>query len=83
MLYKDCEDADGYIRDRCLFSDVIDIEDSVSLNVKYAKGAVMSYSLTAHSPYECMKIVFNGTKGRLECDNARNRLSGLRGHRQR
>ena len=70
MLYKDCEDADGYIRDRCLFSDVIDIEDSVSLNVKYAKGAVMSYSLTAHSPYECMKIVFNGTKGRLECDNA-------------
>ena len=70
MLYKDCEDADGYIRDRCLFSDVIDIEDSVSLNVKYAKGAVMSYSLTAHSPYECMKIVFNGVKGRLECDNA-------------
>ncbi len=70
MLYKDCEDADGYIRDRCLFSDVIDIEDSVSLNVKYAKGTVMSYSLTAHSPYECMKIVFNGVKGRLECDNA-------------
>ena len=70
MLYKDCEDEDGYIRDRCLFSDVIDIEDSVSLNVKYAKGTVMSYSLTAHSPYECMKIVFNGVKGRLECDNA-------------
>ncbi len=70
MLYRDCEDADGYLRDRCLFSDEIDIEDSVSLNVKYAKGTVMSYSLTAHSPYECMKIVFNGTKGRLECDNA-------------
>lgn len=69
MLYKDCEDADGYIRDRCVFSDVIDIEDSVSLNVKYAKGTVMSYSLTAHSPYECMKIVFNGVNGRLECDN--------------
>ncbi len=70
MLYKDCEDEDGYLRDRCLFSDVIDIEDSVSVNVRYAKGAVMSYSLTAHSPYECMKIVFNGTKGRLECDTA-------------
>ena len=70
MLYKDCEDVDGYFRDRCLFSDVIDIEDSVSLNVRYAKGAVMSYSLTAHSPYECMKIVFNGARGRLECDNA-------------
>jgi len=69
-LYKANEDADGYLRDRCLFSDVIDIEDSVSVNVKYAKGAVMSYSLTAHSPYECMKLVINGTNGRLEADTA-------------
>ncbi|MGN0779261.1 MAG: Gfo/Idh/MocA family protein [Aristaeellaceae bacterium] len=69
-VYADCEDVDGYLRDRCLFSDVIDIEDSVSVNVKYRKGAVMSYSLTAHSPYECMKIVINGTKGRLEGDTA-------------
>ena len=69
-LYLNCEDADGYIRDRCLFADVIDIEDSVSVSVKYSKGAVMSYSLTAHSPYECMKIVINGVKGRLEGDTA-------------
>ena len=72
-MYKDHEHVDGYIRDRCLFSDVIDIEDSVSVNVKYAKGAVMSYSLTAHSPYECMKIVINGTEGRLEGDTAFNK----------
>ena len=72
-LYKECESEDGYIRDRCLFSDVIDIEDSVSVNVKYAKGAVMSYSLTAHSPYECMKIVINGKNGRLEANNAFNK----------
>ena len=26
----------------------------------------MSYSLTAHSPYEGFKIAFNGTDGRLE-----------------
>ena len=71
-LYKANEDADHYYRDRCLFSDVIDIEDSVSVNVKYKKGAVMSYSLTAHSPYECMKLVINGTKGRLEADTAFN-----------
>lgn len=69
QLYLECEDADGYYRDRCVFADSIDIEDSVSVNVKYAKGTVMSYSLTAHSPYEAMRIVFNGTKGRLECDN--------------
>lgn len=65
-LYLECEDADGYFRDRCIFSEEIDIEDTVSLNVLYKKGAVMSYSLTAHSPYEGMKIAFNGTGGRLE-----------------
>ncbi|MEA4823984.1 MAG: Gfo/Idh/MocA family oxidoreductase [Clostridiaceae bacterium] len=69
-FYLDCEDVDGYYRDQCVFGDRIDIEDSVSVSVKYAKGTVMSYSLTAHSPYECMKIVFNGTKGRMEADTA-------------
>ena len=69
-LYLECEDEDGYYRDRCVFADNIDIEDSVSVNVQYSKGTVMSYSLTAHSPYEYSRIVFNGTKGRLECDDA-------------
>lgn len=65
-LYLECEDVDGYYRDRCIFSEEIDIEDSVSVNVLYKKGAVMSYSLTAHSPYEGMRIAFNGFDGRLE-----------------
>ncbi|MBO5896687.1 MAG: Gfo/Idh/MocA family oxidoreductase [Clostridia bacterium] len=65
-LYLECEDVDGYYRDRCIFSEEIDIEDSVSVNVLYKKGAVMSYSLTAHSPYEGMRIAFNGSEGRLE-----------------
>lgn len=65
-MYLGCEDVDGYLRDRCLYSPEIDIEDSVSVNVKYSGGAVMSYSLTAHSPIEGFNIVLNGTKGRLE-----------------
>lgn len=65
-FYLDCEDVDGYYRDGCIFSDEIDIEDSVSLNIKYKKGVVASYSLTAHSPYEAMRICINGTDGRLE-----------------
>ena len=65
-LYLACEDVDGYYRDRCIFSEEIDIEDTVSVNVLYKKGAVMSYSLTTHSPYEGFKIAFNGTEGRLE-----------------
>jgi len=65
-LYREVEDADGYFRDKCVFSDEIDIEDSVALNIKYSGGTVVSYSFTAHSPYEGPKFVFNGTKGRME-----------------
>ena len=65
-MYLGCEEVDGYIRDACVFSDEIDIEDSVSVNVKYSGGAIMSYSLTAHSPYEGLNLVLNGTKGRIE-----------------
>ena len=68
-LYLNCEDVDSYYRDRCVFSEEIDIEDSVSVNVKYSGGAVMSYSLTAHSPYEGLKLVLNGSDGRLEIEN--------------
>lgn len=64
-MYYECEE-DGYYRDRCVFSEEIDIEDSVSVNVAYSGGAVMSYSLTAHSPYEGLNLVINGTKGRME-----------------
>jgi predicted dehydrogenase len=65
-MYLECEDVDGYFRDRCVFAEEIDIEDSMSVNVKYNKGAVLSYSLIAHCPYEGFKASINGTKGRLE-----------------
>ena len=65
-MYLNCEDVDGYYRDACVFSDKIDIEDTVSVNVLYSGGAVMSYSLTAHSPYEGITLNLNGTEGRLE-----------------
>jgi len=64
--YLACEDADGYFRDKCVFSDEIDIEDSVSVNVLYDKGAVMSYSFTGTAPFEGFRMYINGSKGRLE-----------------
>ncbi len=70
-LYLDCEDEDGYIRDRCIFSDKVDIEDNVSVNVLYSGGTVMSYTLNAHSPYEGMRMIMNGSKGLLEADNVK------------
>ena len=65
-LYLDCEDADGYWRDGCVFSEEVDIEDSVSVNIRYKKGAVASYSLIAYSPFEGLRLVLHGTKGRME-----------------
>jgi len=65
-LYLDHEAHDGYFRDRCVFSDRIDIEDTVSCVVGYRGGATMSYSLTACSPWEGYTVNFTGTQGRLE-----------------
>ena len=65
-LYADCEPYDGYVRDRCVFSDTIDIEDSMNLVVQYRNGVKMSYSLNAFSPWEGHVISFNGTQGRIE-----------------
>jgi predicted dehydrogenase len=67
-LYLDTEDVDAYYRDQCVFSEEIDIEDSVSLNARYSGGALMSYSLTAYSPYEGFKLAINGSEGRLEAE---------------
>ena len=65
-LYLNCEDADGYFRDKCVFSPEIDIEDTLSVSVLYNKGTTMSYTLTAHSPFEKTHMILTGTKARLE-----------------
>lgn len=65
-LYLDCESYDGYLRDRCVFSEDIDIEDCVTVTVAYRSGAKMSYSLNAFMPWEGYIVAFNGTRGRLE-----------------
>ena len=65
-LYLDQEGFDGYRRDRDVFDAGITIEDNLSLVVDYARGATMSYSLNAHSPWEGYTVAVNGTKGRAE-----------------
>jgi len=67
-LYLDQESFDGYHRDQCVFSDQIDIEDTMGLKVQFRSGAMMNYSLYAYSPWEGYRIAFNGSKGRLEHD---------------
>ncbi len=65
-LYLDNEEYDGYFRDRCVFSDLIDIEDSMNAVVSYRGGPKMAYSFNAFSPWEGFLVCFNGTRGRLE-----------------
>lgn len=65
-LYVDCESADGYLRDACVFREDIDIYDTMTAQVKYSNGAMMSYSLDAFMPYEGHSMAFNGLNGRLE-----------------
>jgi predicted dehydrogenase len=65
-LYLDCEQYDGYFRDKCVFRPEIDIEDTMNVLVKYDSGATLCYSVNAFNSWEGYTIAFNGTKGRLE-----------------
>jgi predicted dehydrogenase len=66
QLYLDNEVYDGYFRDRCVFSSLIDIEDTMNVLVNYQNGVKMSYSLNAFMPWEGYMVTLNGTRGRLE-----------------
>jgi predicted dehydrogenase len=65
-MYLEAEHEDGYFRDRCVFDPSIDIEDQMSLSVRYRNGAFLTYSLVSFLPYEGYRVAVNGTEGRLE-----------------
>jgi predicted dehydrogenase len=67
-LYLDAEHEDGYIRDQDVFGEGVTIDDNMSVMVRYANRAVLTYSLHAHAPWEGYRVAFNGTAGRLELD---------------
>jgi predicted dehydrogenase len=67
-LYWEAEKYDGYLRDRDVFAPGITIEDNLSVMVGYTRGAVMTYSLNAHSPWEGYRVTVNGTEGRAELE---------------
>ena len=53
-------------RDSCVWREDIDIYDKMSAQIKYANGVMVNYSLTTYSPYEGMRIAFNGFRGRID-----------------
>jgi hypothetical protein len=67
-LYFEAEAHDGYLRDRSVFSPGITIEDDLAVVVRYASGPTMTYHLTAYAPWEGYRVMFNGSRGRLELE---------------
>jgi predicted dehydrogenase len=67
-LYLDNESYDGYHRDQDVFGPGVTTEDNLAVIVDYERGAVLSYSLNAHSPWEGYRIYVNGTEGRAELE---------------
>jgi predicted dehydrogenase len=67
-LYLDAEHIDGYFRDRNVFAPGVTIEDDLAVLVRYRTGVTMSYHLTAYAPWEGYRVMFNGSKGRLELE---------------
>jgi len=65
-LYLNAEKETGYIRDQNVFRDGIDIEDSMSVLIKYRTGEMATYSLNAYCPNEGFRVSLSGDRGRLE-----------------
>jgi predicted dehydrogenase len=65
-MYVASEKEDGYLRDGCLWDNNIDTWDTMTVEVTYNNGVLLTYSLNAFMPYEGQRIAFNGEKGRLD-----------------
>jgi predicted dehydrogenase len=59
---------DGYVRNRGVTEPGVDIEDNLSALVTYEGGALLTYALNAHAPWEGYRVGINGTAGRLELE---------------
>jgi predicted dehydrogenase len=67
-LYGGPAAQDGYVRNLSVAAPGVDIEDNLAAVVGYRGGAVLSYSLNAHCPWEGYRVAVNGTEGRLELE---------------
>jgi predicted dehydrogenase len=64
-LYAANESYDGYVRDGCVFSAAIDIEDTMQALIAYESGVIVNYLLTAYDAAEGYRVVFHGERGVL------------------
>jgi predicted dehydrogenase len=64
--------AAQYTKDRYIYDDEIDIEDTYSAVLRYQNGVSMSYSCNFSTPWEGYTLGINGTEGRLEVSHHSN-----------
>lgn len=65
-LYLDAERETGYLRDRNVFGEHVDIEDTMAVTARYRNNVILNYSLVAYSPWEGFRAAITGDKGRIE-----------------
>lgn len=65
-LYLNAEKETGYIYDKNVFRDGIDIEDTLCVTARYRSGVILNYSLNAYAPFGGYRMSVTGDKGRLE-----------------
>lgn len=65
-MYREAEPADGYVRDRCVFSERHTINDHENVLIRYRRGTLASFTLVTFAPREYSYFNFTGTLGRIE-----------------
>lgn len=65
-LYREAEAESGYIRDRNVFGEHVDIEDTLSLVARYRRGTLLNYALIAYAPWEGFQAIITGPRGQIE-----------------
>ncbi len=65
-MYFDAEKTDGYIRDKCIYDDDIDIYDTMNVNILYQKGVSVDYALILYSAYTGFSLKIYGENYQLD-----------------
>ena len=66
QLFLKYRSENSYTPDKCVFAPEIDIEDWLSVGIKFENGVYVNYNLAAHCNYEGETIIFEGELGRIE-----------------
>jgi predicted dehydrogenase len=75
-LYKECEDADGYLWDRCVFDPAADICDHVLTQVEYDNGRRAQYAISLFYVETGIEreFVILGDRGRIDVSRRREEI---------